>query len=70
MRIGSTTSDGGQAMEILHILRSKPDSGTQKLVFDLSREAYAAVIELYETDNDWEDIVDALFRFKRVVCWW
>lgn len=59
-----------QTKEILHILRSAPDDGTRKMMSELSNDGHADVIKLYDTNTNWEGVVDAIFSHNRVVCWW
>jgi hypothetical protein len=57
-------------MDILHILRSAPDSETEKMISELSDDQRTGVIKLYEAGIDWDGVIDALFSHDRVVCWW
>lgn len=57
-------------MDILHILRSLPDTETEKMISELSRDRRSNIIKLYEKNTDWEGIIDAIFAHERVVCWW
>ncbi|MGD8837654.1 MAG: hypothetical protein PVJ84_14675 [Desulfobacteraceae bacterium] len=59
-----------QTKDLLHILRSEPDCGTQKLMTELSTEGSTNVIKLYGTGINWQEVVDAIFSHSRVVCWW
>lgn len=55
---------------MLHILRSVPDRGNQKMMAELSTDRDADVIKFYDAGMDWEEMVDAIFSHSRVVCWW
>lgn len=57
-------------MDILHILRSVPDMTTEEMVHALSDQKRSGLIRLYETKIEWDEIVDAIFDSKRIVCWW
>lgn len=57
-------------MDILHILRSKPDAATEKLITELSPDGGADIIKLYQREIDWEGVVEAIFGHNRVICWW
>lgn len=57
-------------MDILHILRSAPDTATEKMIFELSNDERSGVVKLYEEGIDWDVVVDSLFSHDRVVCWW
>jgi hypothetical protein len=59
-----------QTKDLLHILRSVPDDGTQKMMAELSTDGNTDVIKLYDADMNWEEAVDAIFSHSRVVCWW
>lgn len=63
------TATERQAMDILHILRSAPDTTTEKMMSDLSRDRQVNVIKLYTDDPDWAGVVDTIFAHNRVVCW-
>lgn len=55
---------------LLHILRSVPDAGTQKIMAELSTDENADVIKLYDAEKNWDEVIDAIFSHSRVVCWW
>jgi hypothetical protein len=57
-------------MDILHILRSKPDAATEKIITALTSDGGADVIRLYRGEIDWESVVEAIFGHNRVICWW
>jgi hypothetical protein len=60
---------------ILHILKSEPDETVAALIQALSAEAGAAVVGLYEDQItgcgvDWNRLVEDIFAYERVLCWW
>ena len=56
-------------MQILHIMRSKPDETVTSLKKSFS-DLEGKTIELYEGDVDWEALVDDIFAADRVISWW
>lgn len=56
-------------MDILHILRSLPDSETQKIVIELSKDKTTSFIKLYDPDIDWDYVIEAIFSHQKVICW-
>jgi hypothetical protein len=60
---------------ILHILKSTPDHNVARLIDALSGEEGATVVSLYQ-DNisgqtiDWRRLVDDIFTYDKVICWW
>jgi hypothetical protein len=57
-------------MKLLNIIRSQPDDTTQKLIEGFSKEEGAKKIVLYEGDVDWPGLVDDIFSYDKVICWW
>lgn len=57
-------------MATLHILRSERDTSTEALMKALPDDEAAKVIELYAADIDWETVVDDIFSYDNVICWW
>jgi len=57
-------------MKVLHILRSEPDETVEKLTRALSRKNEASVIGLYDEKVDWFSLVDYIFTYDKVICWW
>ena len=59
----------------LHILKSAPDDTVAGLIEALSGREGATVVSLYEdeisgTVADWSRLVDDIFSYERVICWW
>lgn len=59
-----------RTMATLYIMRSAPDAITKKLISELSDGCGATVLRLYDTEVDWENVVDLIFDHDHVVCWW
>lgn len=60
----------GDALKILHILRSEPDDTIEKLTVSMSMDNTASVVMLYEDPVDWSALVDEIFENDKVICWW
>ncbi len=58
--------------KMLHILNSPPDSTQRKLMSALSLGYHTLEFPLYEenTPGDYEDLVDLIFEYNQVLCWW
>ncbi|MBF0432835.1 MAG: hypothetical protein HQK83_16240 [Fibrobacteria bacterium] len=54
-------------MRILHIIKTKPDPCTKELV---QPESDSAQIKLYEKPVDYDKLLDDLFSYDKVICWW
>lgn len=59
-----------QTKDLLYILRSVPDDGTQRMMSDLAADGNTDVIKLYDAQIDWGAVVDAIFSHNQIVCWW
>jgi hypothetical protein len=57
-------------MKLLNIIRSQPDDTTKKFVENFSNEEGAKNVDLYEGDVDWPGLVDDIFTYDQVICWW
>jgi len=60
---------------VLHILKSEPDETVAGLIEAQSQEEGAAVVSLYQDQIsgfsvNWSRLVDDIFNFDRVICWW
>lgn len=60
---------------VLHLLKSEPDDLVAELIDALSGEEGAVVVCLYRdevsgTPVDWDRLVDDIFRYERIICWW
>ena len=61
--------------KILHILKSEPDETVAGVIEAQSVEEEVAVVSLYRdeiTGNavDWSRLVEDIFAYDRVICWW
>jgi hypothetical protein len=56
-------------MKTLHLLMSKPNDRTEKLIEIMSQKEKAAAIHLYKEDTDYDKIVDLIFEYDRVISW-
>lgn len=57
-------------MKLLNIIRSKPDETTKTFVESFSKDEGTKKVVLYEGDIDWSSLVDDIFSYDKVVCWW
>jgi hypothetical protein len=56
-------------MQILHIMRTKPDETVAVLKESFS-DLGGKTVALYEGDVDWEALVDDIFAANQVISWW
>lgn len=57
-------------MKVLHILRSEPDETVEKLIGTISSKNESSVVSLYDEKVDWGSLVDYIFTYDKVICWW
>ncbi len=57
-------------MKILYVLKSKPDSIVKKLMDHISKEKEFKCTALYKEKVDWSQLVDDIFAYDKVICWW
>ncbi len=57
-------------MKILNIVRSEPDEMVEKCIHAFSQGKDAKVIALYKENVDWQGLVDDIFAYDKVICWW
>ena len=57
-------------MKVLYILRSEPDEMVEKLIKTLSCKNESSVVALYGEKVDWLSLVDHIFTYDKVICWW
>ncbi|MGB2687618.1 MAG: hypothetical protein WBC36_01400 [Desulfobacterales bacterium] len=57
-------------MKLLNIIRSEPDDTTKTFIESFSTDDGAKKVFLYEKDIDWSALVDDIFSYDKVVCWW
>ena len=61
--------------KILHILKSEPDETVARVIEAQSVEEDVAVVSLYRDEItgqavDWSRLVEDIFAYDRVICWW
>lgn len=56
-------------MKVLHILKTEPDETVEGLL-----EAFAddegKTVPLYDDEVDWARLVDDIFSYDKIICWW
>ena len=57
-------------MKLLNIIRSEPDETTKTFIESFSKDEGTKKVVLYEGDIDWPSLVDDIFSYDKVVCWW
>ena len=57
-------------MTLLNIIRSEPDDTTKTFIESFSKDEGAKNVVLYEKDIDWSALVDDIFSYEKVICWW
>jgi hypothetical protein len=57
-------------MKILHIMKTKPDELTTRLLNILSEGEETRVFPLYEADPDYEALLDLIFEYDKTISWW
>ena len=57
-------------MKLLNIIRSKPDDTTKTFIESFSKDEGAKKVVLYEGAIDWSAVVDDIFSYDKVICWW
>lgn len=60
---------------VLHILKCKPDENVARLIEASAAEDEIAVVSLYQdevsgTAVNWSRLVEDIFVYDRVICWW
>ena len=56
-------------MKTLHLLLSKPNPRTEKLIEIMSQGEKAEEIHLYKEDTDYDKLVDLIFEHDRLISW-
>ncbi|VEN73405.1 conserved hypothetical protein [Candidatus Desulfarcum epimagneticum] len=57
-------------MKTLYICKSDPDEMTSQLINIVTPDSSGAKTVLLSDDTDWAGVVDDIFAFDRVICWW
>jgi hypothetical protein len=57
-------------MRVLHLLRTEPGITVERFIECFSDEKESAVETLYQGDVDWSRLVDDIFSYDKVICWW
>jgi len=56
-------------MKVLHIFRSRPDETVNALMAPFSDQEEKKTV-LYESEVDWDQLVDDIFESDKVISWW
>ena len=57
-------------MKLLNIIRTEPDETIKMFIEDFSKDEETKKVVLYEGNIDWPALVDDIFSYDKVVCWW
>ena len=57
-------------MKLLHVIKSKPDNITEKLMQGLSEGHEVRPFELYQGEIDYDALIELVFEHDKVICWW
>ncbi len=57
-------------MQLLNVLRSRPDDLVKRLVEEVSRGKDHREEKLFEEPVDYDRLVKEIFEAEKVVCWW
>ncbi len=57
-------------MDLLHILRSRPDELVRRFVDGMSKGKKVREVPLYEGTPDYDQLVKDIFDAEKVICWW
>ena len=57
-------------MKVLNIVRSEPDDVVKTFIEAFSQGEEDKAVSLYEKDVDWPDVVDEIFAYDKIICWW
>ena len=57
-------------MKVLHLIQSKPDEETVKVITALSEGNRRRQINLFNETIDYEELVKMVFSADRVISWW
>ncbi len=56
-------------MKVLHIFKSQPDEDVEEFIKPFSDQDEKKTA-LYESDVDWDALVDDIFSSDKVISWW
>lgn len=56
-------------MKILHILKEKPEESIKKIIEVQSESNEVKTVELYRGNVNYEELVDLIFKYDKVICW-
>lgn len=59
--------------KMMHVLKSEPDDLQRTLMYNLSLGYQCLQYPLFETEGiepDYEELIDLIFEYDEVICWW
>ena len=57
-------------MKLLHILKSEPDENSKTLIDILSEGQNTRVFPLYEEQANYEELIDLIYDYDKIISWW
>ena len=57
-------------MQILHILRTRPDETVEMLIRASTNGDRSKTAELFRDDVVWPHLIDDIFSHDKVISWW
>jgi|Deesub1362A_J573_1020465.scaffolds.fasta_scaffold00131_27 hypothetical protein len=57
-------------MKVLEILKSPADETVKKIIHVHSQGNEVEVFKLYEGVPDYDALIDKIFDYEKVICWW
>lgn len=57
-------------MKVLEVLKSEPDDNVKKIIDIHSKDNDVKIVKLYEGKPDYAALVDDIFSYDKVICWW
>ena len=56
-------------MRVLHILKSEPDDDVVQMM-NVFADDDNKTVKLFEGEVDWSALVDDIFEYDKIICWW
>jgi hypothetical protein len=57
-------------VKVLEVLKSEPDDNVKKIIDIHSKDNDVKVVKLYEGEPDYATLVEDIFSYDKVICWW
>ncbi|MBW1649974.1 MAG: hypothetical protein JRJ44_04755 [Deltaproteobacteria bacterium] len=58
-------------MKTLYLCKSKPEDITNKFMDIITPDkSNTKTVSLFQDNINWNDLVDDIFSYDKVICWW